>query len=364
VLVKRNPKYPEEILFCPSMKKRIYILWHVLAWTLLIARQVYVNYAYYKDSATMAASVHSSGISPLTFFMIYCTTFMMVNMAFFYSAYGWIGPNLYPRPRWVRAVLGLLGSLTLTVLTRYLVEYHIHKPLLHFDNYFGRPLDLKFYIPNCLLFSQEYFLYGLCLYILVQSYRIRDEKKEAELALLKSQTNPHFLFNTINDIYSLTYQKSDEAPEALLKLSGILRYTLYDGATEFVPLQKELDYLKDYLDLQRMGAKNKSYIEFRIEGDASGHRIVPLLLIPFAENIIKHGITDEPGKPAQLFLTIEKNRFMLIAKNEIRTQHKDKTGGIGLPNVSRRLELLYPHRHRFEVLKENGKFHCQMEIQL
>jgi two-component system LytT family sensor kinase len=296
--------------------------------------------------------------------LIFESTFFLVSIAAFYAAYFWIGPNVYPRFRWFRAVAGLLGALAVTVLTRYLVEFHIHLPFLHFDNYNGHPYGLYEYIKNCILYHDDYFLYGVCVYVLLQSYRIRNQKAQAELAFLKSQTNPHFLFNTINDIYALTYQKSDDAPEALLKLSGMLRYSLYDGSADHVPLQRELAYLKDYLDLQRLGAKDKSYIQYHIEGDPGNLQIAPLLLVPFLENIVKHGITDDPDQPAKFSISIHKNNLRLYAINEVKNQQKDQTGGIGLANVRRRLDLVYPNRHRFVISQENGKFHCQMEIQL
>lgn len=346
------------------MKKWLYPLAHVLVWSWLIFRDVYSHLIDYASSDYMLRCISSSGLSPVFYFIVFCTSFALVEMAAFYSACYWIAPNLYPRPRWIRAILAVISAFTVTVLTRYLVEYHIHKSFLHFDNYFGRPFNLGFYIPNCLLYVQEYFLYGICFFFLVQSYRVRDEKRQAELAFLKSQTNPHFLFNTINDIYALTYQKSDEAPEALLKLSDMLRYSLYDGAADHGPLKRELDYLQDYLDLHRLGAKQKSFIQFNVEGDPGNLQIAPLLLVPFVENIIKHGVTDDSSRPAEIKVRIDRKTLYLDAVNEVKDQQKDRTGGIGLASVRRRLELLYPNRHRFVIRQENGTFHCQMEIQL
>jgi two-component system LytT family sensor kinase len=346
------------------MKKKLTIVWHILAWTFLTAFQVYRFYNDYQLFGFLAPQVKASGFSPFIFYLIFESTFFLVSIAAFYAAYFWIAPYLYPSFRWFKAMIGLLGAIMATVLARYLVEFHIHLPFLHFDNYNGHPYGWYEYTKNCILFHDDYFLYGICVYVLLQSYRIRNQKAQAELAFLKSQTNPHFLFNTINDIYALTYQKSDEAPEALLKLSDMLRYSLYDGAADHVPLKKELDYLQDYLDLHRYGAKQRSYIQFKIEGDPGNLQIAPLLLVPFLENIIKHGVTDDPSQPAAINVRMGRKGFSLDAVNVVKDHQKDQTGGIGLASVRRRLELLYPNRHRFVIRQENGTFHCQMEIAL
>src|SRR6202000_774092 len=160
------------------------------------------------------------------------------------------------------------------------------------------------------------------------------------------------------------YQKSEEAPEALLKLSGLLRYMLYEDGRDKVSLEKELDYLTDYLDLQRIGSKQRTYIDFSVTGYMGQLRIAPLLLIPFAENIVKHGVIDDPSRPARLHVEAGEGRFRLNAVNRGKPQEKDMTGGIGLNNVRRRLELLYPGRYTFEVKERKGEFACVLDLKL
>lgn len=310
------------------------------------------------------AWVRLSGHSALTCAMAMAIGLQLVSMTGLYIAYGWVGPALFPRPRYVRALLTLAGACAGMVLVRALVEFVILGPWLHWDNYFGRRVGVWWYVQNCILFSFDYVLFGLVAYFVVRAGRVSQERTRAELSLLKSQVNPHFLFNTINDIYALVYQKSDEAPEALLKLSGLLRYMLYEDGREKVSLEKELTYLQDYLDLQRIGSKQRTFIDFRVEGDARMFQIAPLLLIPFAENIVKHGVIDDPLRPARLHVEASGGRFRLHAVNAVRPQQKDGTGGIGLSNVRRRLELLYPGRHSFEVKESPGEFDCVLDLKL
>ena len=216
------------------------------------------------------------------------------------------------------------------VLTRYLGEFRILLPYLKFNNYPGHDFDLWDYSSNCIFYTYRYCLFGLVVYFIENSNRLEKEKKEiekekiqAELSFLKSQINPHFLFNTINDIYALTYQKDDRAPVALLKLSSMLRYMLDEGVSEKVMLQKELSYLEDYIELQRIGLKDKFYIDFSIEGQVDQQQIAPLLLIPFVENIVKHGVFDNPLDPPVLSIRISGSDFNLYCSNKIRQRQKD-----------------------------------------
>lgn len=264
----------------------------------------------------------------------------------------------------MRALVWLACACAAMVATRYVAEFWVMRPLLHFENYFGRPVDPWWYITNCVEYSYNYILFGLILYFVVRSGRANQERASAELAFLKTQVNPHFLFNTINDIYALVYQKSEDAPEALLKLSGLLRYMLYEDGRERVSLEKELAYVTDYLDLQRIGSKQRTYIDFQVQGDTARLRIAPLLLIPFAENIVKHGVIDNPDCPASLHVEAGEGRFRLSATNLVKMQQKDKAGGIGLSNVRRRLELLYPGLHTFRVTEQDGQFECLLDLTL
>ncbi len=344
------------------MKKHwIYPAVHILFWVLLLTNSVIASIP---PDAYDARAIKAGGFPPVLYFIIRDGGFMAISMTAFYGSYFWIGYSLFPRRRYFRALLGLLGVCLAMVSVRYTVEFFVNKPLLHFDNYFGRPVGFWDYTKNCLGYSYNYCLFGVILFFLVHTGRIQRERVSAELAFLKSQVNPHFLFNTINDIYSLVYQKSDEAPEALLKLSGILRYSLYGESSDQVSLGRELAYLSDYLDLQRIGSKQHTYIDFQVEGDTDRLRIAPLLLIPFAENIVKHGILDDPQHPATLHVNAREGRFELSAANRVKNQQKDKSGGIGLINVRRRLELLYPGQHRFEVREDAGLFSCMLHLTL
>jgi two-component system LytT family sensor kinase len=133
---------------------------------------------------------------------------------------------------------------------------------------------------------------------------LENQRLTAELAFLKSQINPHFLFNSLNSIYSLAYQRSDTTPEAILKLSEIMRYMLYECNDNKVDLAKELTYLQNYIDLQKIRFGKKAYVDFEVNGAVTNQRIAPLLLIAFIENAFKHGVANDPAAPIKMIINL------------------------------------------------------------
>jgi two-component system LytT family sensor kinase len=196
---------------------------------------------------------------------------------------------------------------------------------------------------------------------------LRGEKLEAELKFLKSQINPHFLFNALNNVYTLTVLKSDQAPEHLLKLSAMLRYVLYDCKADRVPLHKEIEYLRHFIDLHLL--KDSGGMNVRVELDESRPQlpIAPMLLVPFVENAFKHSrIEDLQRGWIEIALRSSDGAIDFDVRNS-RPEHagsKDKVGGIGLENVRRQLELLYPGRHVLEIREEADTFSVRLNIKL
>lgn len=316
-------------------------------------------------------SIIASGLSRGLYAFIFSSGYFLSFLVAFYGFYFFTGPYLFIQKKYIKAIVYSIFVFASMVIVRYLIEFKVLLLYLKFDNYFGHPFNIGYYIENCISYTFKYCLLGLVAYFLVSSNRLEKEKKEiekekikAELSFLKSQINPHFLFNTINDVYALTYQKDDKAPEALLKLSSMLRYMLDEGIKEKVRLEKELSYLNDYIELQLIGSKNNTFIDYSVEGEINSQQIAPLILIPFIENIFKHGIINDLNEKPFIYIKIETDHFRLSAKNKINYQQKDKTTGIGLNNVKRRLELLYPGKHSFKVKNENNNFFCTLEIDL
>lgn len=187
-----------------------------------------------------------------------------------------------------------------------------------------------------------------------------------ELSALKSQINPHFLFNTLNNIYSLSLRKSDNAPEMILKLSDMMRYVLYECNTGAVPIEKEIQFIKNYIDLERLRHGDDIQIGFTLNGNPGLNKIEPLLLIPIIENSFKHGISQQVGKGfIDIAMEVRDRKFFLHAVNSI--QNGNSTGdkhGIGLDNVKKRLELLYPENHFLKIAPSLKIWEVNLELNL
>ena len=191
---------------------------------------------------------------------------------------------------------------------------------------------------------------------------------ETELKFLKSQINPHFLFNSLNSVYALTLTKSDKAPEVVLKLSEILRYILYDGGEKVVGLEKELEYLKNYLELEKIRYGNRLQIEMNISGDPSGKEIAPMLFLPFVENSFKHGVNSNIGNTfIKIHVIIDESQIVFNIENNKPSNNLNDgigyQGGIGIENVKKRLALLYPAKHSLDI-SEGDTFLVNLRIEL
>lgn len=198
-----------------------------------------------------------------------------------------------------------------------------------------------------------------------EANKLKNENLETELKFLKSQINPHFLFNALNNIYTLAYIQDSKAPEMILKLSDMLRYILYDCTSQEVPLDKEISYIKNYIELQQL--KNDELdVKVDIQENISGYtKIAPMLFIPFIENSFKHSkIEDTENGWIALSLSQENEQLCFkMGNSKPNTEFtKDKVGGIGLQNVRRRLELLYPHQHQLTIHNEEESFEVELRL--
>ncbi len=196
---------------------------------------------------------------------------------------------------------------------------------------------------------------------------IATEKLNAELSFLKAQINPHFLFNTLNNIYALASAQSEYTAPAIMKLSSIMRYVLTEARNDLVSLEKEILFTTNYIELLKMRLTDKSSIDFTIKGDPLGRQIAPLLLLPFVENAFKYGISTREKSPIIILLEIKQDSLYFSVSNfkHINTSLKmtDNTG-IGINNTRRRLDLLYENRHALTIDDTAGKFTVHLNIQV
>lgn len=194
-----------------------------------------------------------------------------------------------------------------------------------------------------------------------------NENLKTELSLLRSQVSPHFMFNVLNNMVALARKQSDQLEPSLIKLSSLMRYMLYETDGEKVSLEKEMDYLQSYIDLQRQRYGKNLQINVNFRESDSAYEIEPMLLIPFVENAFKHGTGFIENPQIDISLQVENKTLKFDVKNRFQADSveiKDKTSGIGLTNVQRRLQLLYGKNHQLSINKNDGWFTTSLQLKL
>jgi LytS/YehU family sensor histidine kinase len=217
------------------------------------------------------------------------------------------------------------------------------------------------------------FTVGTCIAVIQRWLKIEETRKETEsqrvnteLSFLKSQINPHFFFNTLNNIYSLAIIRSEKTAPAVMKLSSIMRYILTETTQDLVPLQNEVDFINNYIELQQVRLTDKTKVNFNAFGDIENKLIAPLIFIPFVENAFKYGISTIQSSTIEIKLEVKENRIEFDVINFIIPSENNmlENTGIGINNVKRRLELLYPDKHILTHSYRENHYYVHLEIQL
>lgn len=253
------------------------------------------------------------------------------------------------------------------------------KVMVFYLRYTGSPatqLDLIHSQGTVFLGNIVLVLFSTMLKVFTDWWRYQQEKQvlltqtiQSELRFLKTQINPHFLFNTLNNLYALTLKKSDSAPEIVLKLSEIMRYMLYECNEKRVPLVREIQYIRNYLDLERLRQPKGVEINFETNGNIANQLIAPLIFIPFLENAFKHGLTNNiAGGFVRMQLNVLDEDLEFIIENSkpegLPRQVHPRSGGIGLTNLRQRLQMIYPENYTLQIDDRPDKYAVQLLLKL
>ncbi|UII25491.1 histidine kinase [Fulvivirga maritima] len=195
---------------------------------------------------------------------------------------------------------------------------------------------------------------------------IKNENLNTELKLLKSQINPHFLFNALNNIYSMSFTSQEKAPDMIMKLSDMLRYVLYESNENKVSLDKEIEYIHNFIDFQKLKIEGEANIDLNIKVTNTALPVEPMLFIPFIENSFKHSNLESDNGWLKITLISKEEQILFSISNSrpVQNYSKDKTSGIGLENVKKRLELLYPNKHELIIEEEADSFTVNLTIEV
>lgn len=333
---------------------RKYYLHHFVFWLLLFAAWHFFRYQDYpKDNGLWISLVKVADLALL----VYTTNYLLIPIL------------LYRKKYWLFGTIFLLMVVASSIFKMYVLGHLMHNPRMFSlaGGLKGRIYDNV--LPHILLVST-----GAAFKLLldqVKSQRrmaeLAKEKANAELGFLKSQINPHFLFNSLNAVYFLIDKENAEARKTLLQFSDLLRYQLYDCNADKIEVEKEVNFLRDYMRLQQLRKDNTYKVSFTVGEEVKGFYITPLLLIPFVENAFKH-ISHNAGM--RNFVEVALNRrngqmvFSVLNSKENHRQNNDPVGGIGLNNVKRRLELLYPDRHILSVKETADTFSIELTVKI
>ncbi len=305
--------------------------------------------------------------------------FLATGIVAFYINYLFLVPQFLLKKKHILYFVAVFVLLALSVT---FTEIILPKP--DFANHLPKPKDFPpprdFKGPNNLRFRLGFpIFFNLILVVIgtaIKMYlewdkntklqkEIENQKSNAELHFLKNQLSPHFLFNSLNSIYSLTSKKSNEAPEAVITLSELMRYMLYQADSDFVMLKDELEYVQNYLKLQRLRIANNQNVTLNVRGDVAQQKIRPLLLISFIENAFKYGTDYKGNTLVKIEITVNQNNLHFNCVNLIGNKKNDPANsGIGLQNTKERLQLLYPDQHSLEIQEADNRFMVILDLKL
>jgi sensor histidine kinase YesM len=330
-------------------------VYHGLFWMALFGLILWIDYQ--KGSDMWVAVVDESLHLLFYAFLVYLNLFYLI-------------PNYLARHAFIYFGLVLAACAIVTPI----------EVLVFYLKYYDEPVyRAKLVGSQVLLFLGNVFvtILSTVLRVIMDWWRYQTEKQalltqtmQSELRFLKSQINPHFLFNTLNNLYALTLKKSDKAPEIVLKLSEIMRYMLYECNERRVLLSKEIQYIHNYLDLERLRQPKDADIRFTTEGHISEQLVAPLLFVPFLENSFKHGLNThiQGGGFVRLNLRVSGEDLEFFIENSksetVPRQNHPRSGGIGLVNVRQRLEMLYPENHTLTVQDEPHRYAVTLHLKL
>lgn len=330
----------------------IYYLMHILFW---------FSFAVLFYVSTVNILPLSQGIVMLGVSMISQFILTVINNTY-------LLPKLFDTKKYVAYAISVLVGMAIVIYIRYTVNESIVMSINRFPN-----LKLSRYFLFIVVTTLVVFLITTGFYFFKQWFierqkqdEIANQQLDTELKLLKAQINPHFLFNALNNVYSLTQVEPEKAGEMVLKLSEVLRYMLYDSEKDKIYLEKEISNINSLMELHQIQYDNKAKINFSIFGNVYDKLIHPMLLFPFFENAFKHGnLFQLENSFIYSNLKIKENHLYFTIENTfVENSSKDKVGGLGIDNVQKRLQLFYPNKYQLEIKKEEKVFKVSLKLEL
>jgi len=337
------------------MKKQQIILLQIIYWSLNFFGAVITPIFFFAKENDLQSTVLR-------------TTFFLSGIFTFYICYLIIIPKIFKPEKIYTAIISFFLSIVCFATIRYSLEEILAPATFGFRNYDQETGLLFYFFDNIYYGCINVFIAGI-LWLLekfgvieIERQKLEQERNQAKIQALKTQINPHFIFNTLNNIYSLVYQNSEKALPAIEELSQLLRYSTKDLEKDFIPLEKEIGYLESLIELEKLRIKNPELLMINKKINFPTMNISPMLLVPFVENAFKHG--DFSGKGFVVKISDENQRLQFYLHNFKKSKSKDSLSGIGIGNVKKRLEILYPNKHELNITETETDFTVDLKIDL
>lgn len=352
----------------PLKSKILQILTHFLAWIIFLALLVYL----------VPKPGHINGFG-------YLLLPNVLFVGFYYLNYYFLVPRFFIQRKYLIYGLICLGVLILTTALPSLFFDSAPKGPMFHESPPGRPPDMplgferpdfrrdfnfsRIISPDV---SYAFFVFALVLLVSLglritrQWQQAEKEKVNAELAFLKAQINPHFLFNTLNNIHSMVITRSEKTSEAIEVFSDLMRFVIFETRNETVPLIRKLQYISNYLELQRMRLPAGVEVNFVAEGNPNADQIAPMILMPFIENAFKYGVSTEKKSIIDIRIEIRDHELLFLIKNTKfkRTDFPNEVSQLGIGNTIKRLNLIYPGRHKLNISETEDTYQVSLQINL
>jgi sensor histidine kinase YesM len=337
--------------------RKHHVLQHILFW--LISLVLFTVVLFFLRGDFNLASIDFRIASSILVTIFFLAISVYINLL-------WLIPSFFNRRKFWQFSLLELGNIVLFILLNFYVSYFFEG---------GQHPNILAEVVAEFILVLIFLIISTLLKVMRDSITLQDvelrmkemekQKVEAELKALKMQVNPHFFFNTLNSLYSLSLDKSDKAPELILKLSDLMRYVIYESKDDLVAIEKQLEFLQSYVYLERLRSPEYLKVNFNVEGENLDLRVAPLLFIAFIENAFKHGSKDRSMDPfidIRLDLT-RRDRIFLSVKNTVDPGYKSKTmGGVGLANVKKQLELIYAGKYTLDIAETPNGYNVELTI--
>lgn len=286
--------------------------------------------------------------------------FSIILIPFFYLSYFLLIPRLYFEKKYYLFSFIIFSCFMLIFFLPLVLIPSTNFNASSFDTFFIREIKIRLF--QFLIV----FVFSLMLKINIRLKQSEKEKLDAELAYLKAQINPHFLFNTLNSIYSLAIVQSDNVASSIVKLSNMMRYVLSESSNDFVRLEKEIEYIQNFIELQQIRFGSVIQFECSITGDHKNKYIAPLILIPFIENAYKHGVNAEDNSIIKIKIdTTETQLILFVKNNKVFIQRSaESESGVGVENTKNRLQIIYPGKHKLQIENTEKEYSVSLTLDL